>query len=282
MNEAIRFRRALAQSVADAYGANEAVALVLLTGSVARELADQHSDVELHVFWSAPPSAFAREQPFVLAAASERQLWPLEDDEWSDRYLLSNLQFDLNHVLVATGDAYLHALLDLHEPSSAKQLLIAAITQGHLLHEREAGLHARWLARAARYPEELRRAMVEEHLRPHPRWPQRHALAARGDLVCLHDLLLSTLRTLLSALCGLNGVYVDHPAFKWFSALCARLTLAPERLEERLRELLRAAPDAALAELEALIDESCELVAAQMSEPLAAGARRAFAVQRNS
>jgi len=56
-------RRALAQIVAPAYAKNPKVAGVLLAGSVARGIADQFSDIEIDIFWHAPPTDEDRSVP---------------------------------------------------------------------------------------------------------------------------------------------------------------------------------------------------------------------------
>lgn len=56
VNEHSRWRRALAERYAAGYRQLPGVRAVLLTGSVARGLADRYSDIELMVFWdTAPP-----------------------------------------------------------------------------------------------------------------------------------------------------------------------------------------------------------------------------------
>src|SRR5215216_2716534 len=45
----------LARRIAPIYAANPRVAAVMVGGSVARGLADRYSDLELGIFWAAPP-----------------------------------------------------------------------------------------------------------------------------------------------------------------------------------------------------------------------------------
>ena len=57
MNEASRWRSTLAQQIAPHYHANPKVRAVALAGSVALGYADRSSDIDLSVFWAAPPRA---------------------------------------------------------------------------------------------------------------------------------------------------------------------------------------------------------------------------------
>lgn len=54
MNEASRWRHALAQQLAPFYSANPKVAAVSLGGSVSQSYADRFSDIDLTVYWTAP------------------------------------------------------------------------------------------------------------------------------------------------------------------------------------------------------------------------------------
>src|SRR5438128_720717 len=62
MNDASRWRQALARQIAPAYAADPKVAAVVgdgrlpVGGSSARGHADRHSDIEIGVFWHEPPA----------------------------------------------------------------------------------------------------------------------------------------------------------------------------------------------------------------------------------
>src|SRR3954466_2430071 len=96
-------RRALAEIVAPAYAANPKVAGVLLAGSVARGLADEFSDIEIDIFWHAPPTDQDRSAPI------ERAGWPIvyrheDENEWADGFLIAGVKVDTSQFLVSTMD----------------------------------------------------------------------------------------------------------------------------------------------------------------------------------
>src|SRR5947209_7691492 len=62
MNEASRWRHALAQQLAPHYSANPKVTSVSLGGSVSQGCADRFSDIDLAVFWTAPPTEKERKE----------------------------------------------------------------------------------------------------------------------------------------------------------------------------------------------------------------------------
>jgi len=52
--------------MSEVYRQNPKVEAIILAGSVARKLEDEHSDIELHILWSMPPEDFAYKPPTFL------------------------------------------------------------------------------------------------------------------------------------------------------------------------------------------------------------------------
>ncbi len=141
-----RQRAALARSIAHVYAAEPHVAAVILGGSVARGWADRWSDVELGVFWSAPPSESARTEVAIRAGAAHRRVYPeptplgaVEED-----YEVSQVKVDVTHLTVEATDRVLGDVVERHDPTLIKQVLVAAIHHGVPLHG--APLLRRWRA----------------------------------------------------------------------------------------------------------------------------------------
>ena len=67
MNNASRWRRAIADRLAAIYAHNPYISAVLLGGSTARGHADQYSDIELGIFWYQPPTDEERRAVIELA-----------------------------------------------------------------------------------------------------------------------------------------------------------------------------------------------------------------------
>ena len=49
--------------MSEIYRGNPKVEAIILAGSVARKLEDEHSDIELHILWSEPPEDEDRRAP---------------------------------------------------------------------------------------------------------------------------------------------------------------------------------------------------------------------------
>ena len=61
MKEASQWRFALAQQIGRSYAANPKARVVMIAGSTGRGRADRYSDLEIEVYWSAPPSQMDRQ-----------------------------------------------------------------------------------------------------------------------------------------------------------------------------------------------------------------------------
>ena len=154
-------RRALAAIIAPEYAANPKVAGVLLAGSVARGLADQFSDIEIDIYWHAPPTDADRSAPI------ERMGWPIvylhvDENEWADSFMIGGVKVDTSQFLVSTIEGWLDAALVRADIEPEYQVRITAIQHGQPLHGAE--LIERWRAQIAVYPAVLARAMVAQYL----------------------------------------------------------------------------------------------------------------------
>ena len=275
-SEAIAQRRAIAVRAATAYAAHPEVAGVLLAGSVARGLADHLSDIELDVYWRRPPSD--EERAAAVEGAGWERVYAEEDEhEWADGYMIDGVKVDTGSFLTSTIDEYLEAALVHADTEPELQVRITALLHGQPLHGEN--LIVGWRDRCATYPTPLASAMVAKGLDLRPR-ERLEMLVARDDLLLLHRDLVDNVQGVLDALFGLNRVFVPHPWHKWLAWEATLLAVKPDDLVERIRRLLAAAPPEAVAELCALVEETFDLVAAELPSFALARVRTAFEFQR--
>ncbi len=72
--------------MAEIYRGNPKVEAIILAGSVARKLEDEHSDIELHILWSEPPEDEDRRAPINRIDGTILSYHPYEEEEWSETY----------------------------------------------------------------------------------------------------------------------------------------------------------------------------------------------------
>ncbi len=281
MNEAGRWRLELAEQMAGLYAQNAKVAAVVVAGSVGHGRADAYADIELDVFWHEPPTDADRRQPIQQLNAEIIEFWPLEDDEWSEDYLVGPMQCDISNFLESTIDRYIADVL-VGDTAVLKQCRLAGLRHGVGVYGREQV--AQWQAQISPYPDALRRAMVAENL-SFPAlgiWYMRDVLAARQDWLMLADVLVRMQRRIMGALLGLNGLYLAHPGFKWLNETIADMVLTPPDLATRLQYISFVTPAAAIEPLHQLIEETIALAEQELPDLDFSGARRAIGRRRTA
>jgi hypothetical protein len=105
-------------------------------------------------------------------------------------------------------------------------------------------------------------------------------LAARDDVVLLHQDLVAAEQMILSVLMGVNRVYAPHPFHKWLDWEIGQLKYAPPNLNRRMRQILRAEPRAAVDQLHQLIEETFALVELHLPAFDTSAARAVFDERR--
>jgi hypothetical protein len=121
--------------------------------------------------------------------------------------------------------------------------------------------------------------MVAQHLEFRPRYIME-MLAARDDVLLLHQDLVAAEQLILSVLMGVNRVYAPHPYHKWLDWEIGQLKYAPLDLNHRLRQILRAEPRAAVDQLHGLIEETFALVDQHLRDFDTSAARAVFNERR--
>jgi hypothetical protein len=259
MNEASRWRFALAERVGRAYAADPKARVVMVAGSTGRGTADRHSDLEIDVYWSEPPSDDERR------AAAERSggtllsdLVPCENDEWAEEISLGGFYMHTSTFLVATMERYLREVLEDCNTALNPQMRLSSLLHGQTLVGED--LADRWCERALAYPTALAEAVVREHLSCGRLGYSGAVFAARDDLLSLYDVFCETEREILCVLLGLNRLYLPTPSLKQADELITEMRLAPPDLARRLKEVFRLPPVDGVDALNGLCEEVFALV----------------------
>ncbi len=302
MNEATRWRQAVAQKVAARYAENPKVSAVALAGSVARGWADRHSDIELDVywhepptdddrlrivtgagrtidiFWANPPSEAQYQQIFRRTGGHLSQLWPYEDGEWSEHYYVHGVNIGISGFLTTTTEGYLADVLQRYTTDDEPQIRLAAIRHGVALHG--ADLIERWQTRAVRFPRPLAVALVSQQLARDEAWWASDMWVERGAHLALMNLFVHIQEKLLRILLALNRIYLPDPRFKWASQLMEGMKIKPPDLASRLEQAFQWEPAVGVAEMQQLIHQTLALVKLHLSEVDIAFAERWYCQRR--
>jgi hypothetical protein len=258
MNEASRWRFALAERIAASYARNPKTQVIMVAGSVGRGVADRYSDLEIDVYYSGPPSEADRIAAVEGAGANVDKL-DEDDDEWEEQMTIDGFHAATSTFLISTMERYIAEVVDQGQIAPAAQTRLYSLQRavpllGHDLVER-------WRARAAVYPQTLTHAMLREHLPFYGFWYAEELLAARGDVLLLNRIFVEIGRQLIGALLGLNRQYLATPdGLKWMDETIDALSIKPADLSARLKSAFRIEPDAGVRLLKELIVETLHLV----------------------
>ncbi|TML62008.1 MAG: hypothetical protein E6G22_08865, partial [Actinobacteria bacterium] len=152
--------RALARRIGDVVVDDVAPRSVLLTGSAATGEADFYSDVDLIIYCDELPTEERIGAVVERVGGVDRKLiYPRTEDEHGESFELGGIQCQLAFVTVRCADGELERVLAGEELESPLQKAVEGILDGTPLHGPE--LIRSWRARAADYPDSLRRAMIE-------------------------------------------------------------------------------------------------------------------------
>src|SRR5262249_38642634 len=154
------------------------------TSDTKRGTADRYSDLELDVYWSAPPSDAERRAAVERAGGTLLELFPYEDDEWAEEITVGGFHVGTSTFLVQTMERYLAEVVDEYSTRHRPQIQLSSVLHAHARGRgpgRAVAGEGRRLPRragarhAAREPR-LRRLRLR---RGHARRPQRPAPAVR-------------------------------------------------------------------------------------------------------
>ncbi|MGE6206347.1 DUF4037 domain-containing protein [Guptibacillus hwajinpoensis] len=251
----------LQQSIdmAAVYKENPKIEAIILAGSVSKNLQDEHSDIELHILWSSPPTDQERRYPIKQIDGTILSYHPYEDEEWSEAYLnRKGIKFEISSFLFETVECFISDVVENYETDYDKQCILASIHSGVGLFGKEKINELKY--RVATYPLQLSKHMISENLWLSNRWNNREALLKRKDWLMLYDVICGVQKNLFGVLFGLNHMYVHHPVFKWMGNNIELMQIKPENLHNRMNEILIGDPKKGVIELEGLIEEVMRMV----------------------
>jgi hypothetical protein len=252
----------IAIKMASIYQQNPKIEAVLLAGSVSRGWEDKHSDIELNIFWSEPPTDEDRMHPIQTINGSVIDFHPFEEEEWAESYLtLENVKLEISSFLTITAETWINDVVSEFDIDYGKQCMVSSIYYGRSLYGDQ--VINKLKNKVQIYPAELAEKMIEENLVLWYRWNNRKALLDRKDWLMLYDLMGSVQKKLMGVLFGLNKLYIHHPSFKWMHKYSEIFSIKPENMDERFSAIFIGDVHNSVQELELLIHEVFLLVEKQ-------------------
>lgn len=262
MNHESEWRLEKGKQIAALYAKNPKLRALVVAGSVGRGWADEWSDIELDLFWNAPPTDGDRKNVIEAANGTIEYYFPLEGDEWSDAYFVEGLKFEISSFLVSTLDKYIADVIEQNDDEMEKQLRLAALQNSIPLHGDD--LIEQWRAKIA-YPDALAEKIIRDNI-DFGGWNSVEFAIARGDLLMAYDLMTKTQKQVMSVLLALNRTYMGHPRGKWLQHFADGMQYKPARLAERMLYALREGNEQGARAMDRVIEETFALVEQQFPQ----------------
>lgn len=274
MNDASKWRWAIARKVAPYIAANPKVAAVILGGSTSRGYADSFSDIEIGVFWHAPPTEQDRTAYIEQVGGQLWQLDPFAADEttWVEEWGLQGLKIDVRNLTVNDTERIVNLVLNEADTNQFRQVLASTLQYCIPLYNSPRILD--WKERLATYPLPVGQAMVQQNINQGNWFWWYSMLVARGDIPAAYGSMSFAANLLLNVLLGLNKIY--YPGEKWLDRTTAQFQLAPQNFNARLKACFQIEPAQAAFDFRDLVLEVYDLVDTYMPEVDTATARRDF------
>ncbi len=270
MANALAWRIAITQQVAEFYQEFADVAAVLTVGSLANGFADQFSDLDLVIYWHTAPTQAQRKivaekmRDFVTEMGES----PPDTDPaqfiWEDVFYVGGdrskgLKVDLNHVLLSGLAKMVKDVVVDHEHNYHKYVDLYSLKRSYV-HFGEDALRP-YLTQIEECPLPLAEQIIRDYLTI----SSHKMLGVREDWLFYNQLMTRACESILFVLYGLNREF-PPVRFKHLYRLPDELLLKPTNLLERLTVILRGEPTLALATLRELITETYDLIDAHFPQ----------------
>lgn len=257
VSEASLQRRQLARRPADACPPELGLAIAL-TGSAARGLAEEESDLELNFYTSSLPSEAERRVWLQAQGVTDVGAGKTRSDSsvWHSG-VLDGIFIEAGWQTFAALDAMLEtaqtANADVEQRALAELMWSALPLRPH-------PTFSEWQARLNHYPNALAahiRQQGAQRLADEAQWATLRMLAFRGERLAFLALLIEDLNLALSAVYAANGRWEPSP--KWRLTLAETLEYLPESFFARLYGALDAEPLPAILTTRSLLIDAVRL-----------------------
>jgi Nucleotidyltransferase domain len=262
--------RALAERLVQTHASLCAPRAVLLVGSVATGDADEYSDLDLICYYDRLPPAETLGRTARELGADWYRATPWSDESGEaderglgERYGLDGIECQVAHVSVGSFEREIRRLVVDLELDEELLKIMSGLFEGTPLIGSE--LIERWRA-LAEYRTELRQATIQKRWKFFPWWYFQERLRGRDTTVWRYDVLVQSVYSIVGTLAALNGIYFSIFEFKRAGRLLSRLEVAPPNLDRRIDALFKLREPESTAELERLVAETRDLVAAHLPD----------------
>lgn len=263
MNPISQERLATARANTAVFQQNPHIKAILVTGSVAKGLADDNSDIDIILYYDQLPNEEAFEAYRQAALDSGGGFYGGNAQDGFALYqYIDGIRHDFAHAKLSEAEKMVDEFLA--NPSLEENNLFIAL-DGMMtgLSLKGTNIAESWKAKLGKYPQQLGEMLVKKHLRFRPHWVLQKMGVERNEVIFLQEEMLNGVQNIFGVLCGLNKLY--HPGkIKGLDYTVAKMQIAPPNLASRLPALFEVDMQTAVSNLKTLIEETIILVETHM------------------
>lgn len=249
-----------ARGVTEPYLKVPGMVAAMITGSAAKGLADEYSDIDMTMYWQVLPDDETLVAIRKAHGAPER-VWFIGDPSegsLAEAYHLNGIEVQIGHTTVAAWEEAIDSVLVQLECATPTQKALEGTLNCIPFYGEDAIKH--WQEKIANYPDALSRAMIEQHMTIMPVWGLQHHFDTRDANLWLGQLFSEASFKIVAMLAGLNQLYFTDFQFKRTRYFIDQMTRKPGNLAERLESLLAGDIRERSETLRQLVRETASLV----------------------
>ena len=237
----------------------EGIKAIIIAGSVARDFADEYSDVEIPIFWETLPDDATRHA--IVAALHANFLYAYDGPAREDQLLINGFQVDLWHISVAREEAVIKAVLEGHDLDLGGLNAMDTIRSCIPLYGQE--IVKKWKEQVQAYPEGLAMQIIQDHISSF-KIAELFILATRDNPTAFYRQLSCLHQEIFLVLLALNRRY--FPTFKWLFRALESMQVKPKNIDQRLRQAFKIPYSETIADTRRILEETLKLVELQFPQ----------------
>ncbi len=255
-NPHAKWRIDFAQQLAQRLVTFEGIKAIVVAGSVARDYADEYSDLEIPIFWETLPDDATRHA--IVAALHGEFLYAYDGPACEDQLVIDGLQVDLWHVAAAHQEAILETVLHGHRYDLGSLNALDTIRFCIPLYGEE--IVQSWKFRAQEYPDELAEKIIREHIASFGTG-ELFIQAQRNNPTAFYAQLSFLQQEVFLVLLALNRRY--FPTFKWLYAVLEAMPVKPAAISQRFRQAYEISYAEVITDTKSILEETLHFVEGQ-------------------
>lgn len=267
MTQASNYLFDLASRITKPYTQLPTLRCAMITGSVAKGLADNFSDIDMTYYYEgALPDeeslATLREQN----GGSERK-WIIGDRDsgsFAEAFHVDGIEVQIGHTTITSWKQSIAEVLEKHNPDTPLHKAMEGTLASIALYG-DSFLDG-WKEEIEQYPDGLAQAMVRHHLKFFPLWGLNAHFDSRDATIWYYQSLVEAAQNIIGTLAGLNRLYFTTFQFKRMGRFVNQMAHKPEQLGDRLERLFTADRHTAVSQLETIVEETITLIETHMPD----------------